>query len=114
MRSFDYFFVSAMLVGLSSLTTVFVSISYNTALAKKNTELIVNALILLFVTELDEKAFEVISTVNPVWTERIIAETKHIALNRNGKGLLSKLRNFVCRRDLSSYNFPVDLDTMTE
>ena len=112
MRSFDYFFVSAMLVGLSSLTTVFVSISYNTALAKTNTELIVNTLILLFVTELDEKAFEVISTVNPVWTERIIAETKHIALNRNGKGLLSKLRNFVCPRDLSSYKFPVDLDSL--
>jgi len=113
MRSFDYFFVSALLTGVSFLT-IYVSMFYNKAIATTDTELIVNAVILLFVTDLDEQIFEVVIAVSPSWAEMIISETKHIAQNRNGKGMLSKLRHYALGHNLNDYNFPVETDIIVE
>jgi len=53
-----------------------VSFRYNTALAEKNTSWITNAMILLFVNELDEKVLNILVAVAPEWTEKLLEEVK--------------------------------------
>eukprot|EP00594_Rhizosolenia_setigera_P002454 CAMPEP_0178943184 /NCGR_PEP_ID=MMETSP0789-20121207/2435_1 /TAXON_ID=3005 /ORGANISM="Rhizosolenia setigera, Strain CCMP 1694" /LENGTH=158 /DNA_ID=CAMNT_0020622729 /DNA_START=765 /DNA_END=1241 /DNA_ORIENTATION=+ len=56
-RNIDYLLTSGV-VFLVTILSAWTSIYYNMALATKNTELIVNAVILLFVIEIDEKLYQ--------------------------------------------------------
>merc|ERR1711935_164865 len=91
-KSWDYLFSSAVLFGLSFLT-IWTSVYYNEAIATTNTELIVNAVILLFVTDLDEKVFELAFLMRPEWVDKMIAEAHHTTNERTGKGMLSSFRH---------------------
>ena len=61
---------------LLSLTTLasFTSGVYNVALAESNTDLIVNAVILLFINDLDEKILAVLKCLAPDWTNDVCDE----------------------------------------
>lgn len=63
-------------VALLSLTTmaVFTSVFYNMALAETNTDLIVNAVILLFINDLDEQFMALLRSMFPTWTENRMQE----------------------------------------
>ena len=66
------------------------------SIATTNTELIVNAVILLFVTELDEKVHIVIRDVNLKWCKSIMDEVQNVADN-HGRGLLYQTKNRMSR-----------------
>ena len=61
------FFFGGMILIVSSLSTLYVSSIYNHAIATKNTELIENAVIVLFITDLDEMLHRVLMTINSSW-----------------------------------------------
>jgi len=80
-------FVSgARLVCLSgvALTT---SVLYNAALAETNTQMIVNAVILLFINDLDEKTLEVLYALCPKWTEEQVEEVRQIMATKVPKDI---------------------------
>jgi len=66
-KRFGFFFGGLLLI-LVSLYTVYASAIYNNAIATSNTELITNAVIILFIADIDEMAFAVVMTVGPVWS----------------------------------------------
>jgi len=49
----------------------YVSTIYNISIATTNTELIYNAVIILFIMEIDERAFEAIDAVNQRWVDKV-------------------------------------------
>ena len=67
-RSCPQLFFSGM--GMLYITTLalFTSVAYNYALASSNTDLIVNAVILLFVNDMDECFLEALVYIAPKWT----------------------------------------------
>lgn len=58
-------------LGIFALTSLamFTTIVYNWALAESNTDLIVNAVILLFVNDMDEKLLDVMTILYPSWVD---------------------------------------------
>jgi hypothetical protein len=45
----------------------FFLLSYNLAIARSNTDIIVNSVIILFITHLDEQFFDIIFSLSPKW-----------------------------------------------
>lgn len=83
--------VSGILLFWMALLTIFTSYVYNEALAETNTDLIVNAVILLFITELDESCLNILRIVVPNWTAFMLEE---VALNMSRKvGERSSIHN---------------------
>lgn len=66
---------AAFVVGLVVLTVTVLSVQtsllYNLAIAVTQTELIVNAVILLFINDVDEQVFSICRIVNPKWVDRM-------------------------------------------
>jgi len=67
---------SGFLLYFITLLALSTSYRYNMALATKNTDLITNVLILLFVNELDEKLVDLLHSIFPAWTDRILNQVK--------------------------------------
>ena len=65
-----------------TVLAIFASVYYNLALATSNTELIVNAVILLFINDLDEQFMNFLQTTVPTWVE---ARVEEITLNMETK-----------------------------
>ena len=61
-----FFFGGLVLIVVSGLT-LFVSVIYNGVIATSNSELILNAVIILFLTDLDELVYDIVLTINPHW-----------------------------------------------
>lgn len=53
------FFVGGLLSGSVSLFTFYVSAIYNAAIATSNTEIIVNAVVISFITDIDEVSMSI-------------------------------------------------------
>ena len=53
-----------------SIWGTFISVYYNLALAEKDTDLIMNAVILMFINDLDEQIFKAILSLTPNWLEK--------------------------------------------
>ena len=71
-------FVSGYALYAVTTPAVFVSYVYNLASAVKNTDLITNAVILLFINDLDERFMDLLTTITPRWTEARIDEVVEI------------------------------------
>lgn len=69
-KNIDYFFASGMMFAVTMLS-FWTSIYYIHGIAIKNTDLIKDAVVLLFVIEIDERILEVVEAINPVWTSEI-------------------------------------------
>ena len=54
---------------VASSFTMFASTVYNMAIATTNTELIANAVIILFITDIDEMTYALLTTINPRWAD---------------------------------------------
>ena len=63
------------LVGLTALTFM-TSFIYNLAYVERNADLVVNAVILLFINDLDEKVMSAFSIMLPEWTCKRLTEIK--------------------------------------
>merc|ERR1712194_187372 len=61
------FFLGGFTLASVSVLTLFVSAIYNNAIATSNTGLITNAVIILFITDLDELVHDIVMTVGPDW-----------------------------------------------
>lgn len=84
-KNIDFLFTSGFVFVITVLSA-WTSIYYNSAIATKNTELIVNTVILLFVVELDEKLYELAETINESLVSGI--EKRMIENNNSSKDLL--------------------------
>lgn len=79
------------------------------ALATKNTELVVNAVILLFVNELDERLFQLAERVNIEWVkevnESIVRKSYHdrktLLLNRSLHKVRKRMRSMLSIKKLN-------------
>ena len=67
-------FFSGFIMLCLTLFTLLTTILYNTALAVSDTDLIMNAVILLFINDLDEKLLTIMQSLNPGWTKEILDE----------------------------------------
>lgn len=70
-------FVSGFLFLSISVLAMFCSFYYNLALATTNTELIVNAVILLFINDLDEQLMDALGALVPDWVDERVEEAKN-------------------------------------
>ena len=75
-------FVSGFLLFSITGIAFFASIVYNMALAETDTELIMNAVILLFISDMDEQVFSILSVLAPEWTS---TQTDCVAQNMISK-----------------------------
>jgi hypothetical protein len=50
---------------------------YNMAIARSNRELVINAVIILFVTEIDEQMFLLVEAMFPSWLDVLRADSKN-------------------------------------
>ena len=74
-RSFRLLFCGFGILFLTSLT-VFTSYTYNIAIGQSNNDLLVNAVILLFINDLDEQVSELLEKMFPSWHEKILEGVK--------------------------------------
>ena len=79
----ELFLSGFMLFGLTTLAA-FTSGVYNVALAESNTDLIVNAVILLFINDLDEKFLSGLESLVPNWTNRCLEEIQTNLSEKDG------------------------------
>ena len=75
-KDFQLLLGGVLVLSLTSLA-IFTSVVYNMALAASDTDLIMNAVILLFINDLDEKVLSIIQQVHPDWTTQISGEVKN-------------------------------------
>jgi len=61
------FFLSGLILFFLTMLALYTSFLYNVALAESSTELIMNAVILLFINDLDEQLLNVLDSVAPYW-----------------------------------------------
>jgi hypothetical protein len=54
--------------------TAYSSAVYNIAIARSNTQIVVNSVIILFIIDIDEQFYRVIFTVTPKWLEKLKEE----------------------------------------
>ena len=66
--------VSGISINMLTLTAIVTSFKYNMALATKNTDLVTNAVILLFINDLDETFLSWLRTLAPDWTKSVLDE----------------------------------------
>mmetsp|Transcript_33138 Transcript_33138/g.56286 ORF Transcript_33138/g.56286 Transcript_33138/m.56286 type:complete len:330 (-) Transcript_33138:179-1168(-) len=70
------FFVGGLLLNSVALFTLFVSAIYIKAIATSNTEVIVNSVIILFVTDTDEQLYGIFVAINPRWVAAFARDIK--------------------------------------
>lgn len=68
--------LSGYVVALLASLAFFTSAVYNIALAESSTDLIVNAVILLFISDVDEKVLIIFGDIWPNWTDSITEEVE--------------------------------------
>ena len=56
---------------------IYCSFLYNRALAEKNTDLILNAVVLIFIMEMDNQIYKIFKKLFPKWTERVEKEIRN-------------------------------------
>eukprot|EP00594_Rhizosolenia_setigera_P002678 CAMPEP_0178953772 /NCGR_PEP_ID=MMETSP0789-20121207/8606_1 /TAXON_ID=3005 /ORGANISM="Rhizosolenia setigera, Strain CCMP 1694" /LENGTH=195 /DNA_ID=CAMNT_0020635071 /DNA_START=67 /DNA_END=654 /DNA_ORIENTATION=- len=69
-RNIDFFFAGTVVFTVTMLS-LWSSIIYIIAIAVKNTDLIKDAVVLLFVIEIDERIYELVENINPDWVDHI-------------------------------------------
>jgi len=57
-----------------SALTVYASTVYNIAIARSNPDIIVNSIIILFITDIDEKIYTLVRVINQGWVKNLEAE----------------------------------------
>jgi len=64
-----HFFLGGFLLTAAALVTLYASTVYNNAIATSNRELIANAVIILFITDIDEMLLGTLLSINPSWID---------------------------------------------
>jgi len=64
-----HFFLGGLFLTTAALITTYASTVYNNAIATSNRELIANAVIILFITDIDEMLLDTLLSINPSWID---------------------------------------------
>jgi len=64
-----HFFFGGLFLTTAALITMYASTVYNNAIATSNRELIANAVIILFITDIDEMLLDTLLSINPSWID---------------------------------------------
>ena len=81
LKDFQLFLSGSILLFLTSWT-IYTSATYNWALAETNTDVIVNAVILLFINDLDERVLSLFHKAAPTWTENQVHIAKETMMGK--------------------------------
>ena len=73
-RRLDFFFVS-LIKALTTCVTIGASVVYNFATAETDTEMVANAVILLFIHDMDSYIFMLIDSVNSTWIKNLLEQS---------------------------------------
>ena len=65
------FLLGGLFLSTVMLFTLFVSILYNQAIATTNTEVIINAVVILFITDTDEYLYKILTLINQDWVKSL-------------------------------------------
>lgn len=87
------FFVGGTLLSCVSVYIFYASTIYNISIATTNTELIYNAVIILFIMEMDERVFETIDAVNQRWIDKVTKRRELEGVTMSGRGDRNKKPN---------------------
>lgn len=87
-----------MILFLVTSLSTWTSVYYNLAIATKDTELIVNAVILLFVNELDERLFQLCQMLNLSFTYAVEESLERDSFHENQKLNVSRGVNKLKKR----------------
>lgn len=102
-ESFDLrFAISGFVLCFLTTLALFTSIIYNRALAQSDTDLLTNAVILLFINDLDEALLIVVKSIKPYWGVARLGEIKARMVNLNRRA--SAMNRFNDDNDSSSLN----------
>ena len=71
------FFVGGVSLVLITAFTVYASAVYNLAIARSNTDIVVNAVIILFIADIDEQFYMVFSAAFPGWMNNLKQEQEN-------------------------------------
>ena len=101
-NTWDYqMLVSGLSILMVTGVAMSTSVIYNMALATKNTDLLTNAVILLFINDLDERCFEMLRFVKPGWVKAVLGEIEsRIRLNMTSVIEQRSIRHLRVSRDL--------------
>ena len=75
-------FVSGFVLFSLTVLAFFTSIIYNLALAKSNVDLIINAVFLLFINDMDEQFLKLLDSLVPSWVAKRYREIKENMENK--------------------------------
>jgi len=79
------FFGGTLLASVTSFT-FYVSTIYNAAIATSNTDIIVNSVVILFITDVDELFYDILMVINPHWVETMSPEEEEESDAEPGRG----------------------------
>jgi hypothetical protein len=65
-----HYFIGGLSLSVTSLFTLFASIVYNFAIATTDTDLIMNAVIILFINDIDELMNDILIEIDPLCDSR--------------------------------------------
>ena len=78
-------FLSGCGILFLSVLTVYTSYTYNIALAQSNNDLLVNAVILLFINDLDEQVSSAVLKLTPAWHGHVLGDVERKLLAKQQK-----------------------------
>jgi len=97
-KNIDFLFASTILFVVTTLSA-WTSVYYNLAIATKDTDLIVNAVILLFVNELDERVFQLVEACHLEWASEVDESIQRNSYHEGDRKLnVSRAVNKVTKR----------------
>jgi len=67
-------FIGGLCLCFVSSLTVFSSVVYNQAIARSDPDIIINSILILFIAEIDEKFYKLVSVFNPSWVKGLKAD----------------------------------------
>lgn len=108
--------LGGMLLIIVTGFALFASTIYNKAIATSNTEIIYNSVIILFVTEMDEKYLEVLVAINSDWVDQIDKQLEMKPDNNNDKeeDEESRTSTSVCTKSEEVEKLKRQLELLTE
>jgi hypothetical protein len=81
LRSHVLFFSGSVIIFISA-TAVWISVLYSNATASSNADLVINAVILLFVVNIDEQVFTIVSVSLPNWIIQLSQQEEQFSISR--------------------------------
>jgi len=86
-------FIGGLCLCFVSSLTVFASVVYNLAIARSNPDIIINSILILFISDIDEKFYKLASVFNPSWVKGLTGSNDDNALESRVKILEKEVKD---------------------